>query len=309
MISPMELDVGGSNKEGCHHARVFVGQKVTVENGFARVIPILDPNPRPAIGWDNDRVAPLVGIKVQNCRQDGILGCGELRSHFLDLEAIDVNVKGVDIVLRIDQNILASFAGVSKKIQSVRREGLAIDIVLWKGSLIPIGTHGKDNGFCFGDIFRLDGFVMRVSRSQHHVRYWHRGNLGTNVRINSNGGEKLVMRVSPHVKELHPFNALLANDVFAWFIELQEDLLSLSTGQHQNGSFPWFLVHDSVRTNHPEGNGGVIPVFCFFSITIDDEGIFILNCGTENSQMKNFFDSDIEIGRHDAIHQKGMNFG
>eukprot|EP00978_Attheya_sp_CCMP212_P022867 scaffold68940_cov52-Attheya_sp.AAC.3 len=305
----MELEIGVSDKEGCHHARVFVGQKVTVKDGLAGIIPILDPNPRPATGWDNDRVAPLVGIKVQNGRQDGILGCGELRSHFLDLEAINVNMKGVDIVLRIDQNILASFTGVRKKIQSVRREGLSIDIVLWKGSLIPIGTHGKDNGFCFGNILRLDGFVIGVSRSQHHVRYWYRGELGTNVRIDSNGGKNLVMRVAPHVKELHPFNALLANDVLAWFIELQEDLLSLSTGQHQNVSFPWFLVRDSVRTNHPEGNGGVIPVFVFFSITIDDEGIFILNGGTENSQMKDFFDSDIKIGRHDAIHQKGMDFG
>ena len=50
-------------------------------------------------------------------------------------------MEGVNVVIGIDQNVFDRLSGMGKKVQSVRVEGLAIDKILRKRCLVPVGPH------------------------------------------------------------------------------------------------------------------------------------------------------------------------
>ena len=93
MIPPLEQNIGTPDEQSRHHARVLVSQKVAVKHRLSCVVLVLNPYPGPAVRRNNYRVSPDFFVEVHHLAEGRVLFRGELRSHLLDLESIDVDVE------------------------------------------------------------------------------------------------------------------------------------------------------------------------------------------------------------------------
>mmetsp|Transcript_11911 Transcript_11911/g.25160 ORF Transcript_11911/g.25160 Transcript_11911/m.25160 type:complete len:378 (-) Transcript_11911:1204-2337(-) len=263
-----------SDEQGGHHARVLVGQKVAMQDRLAGVILVLDPDAGPAVGRNGDRVPPNAGIKVCHLVQDGIRLRRKLGTHFLDLEAVDVNVERMVVVVGIDQNIFHGFAGIGVKVDPVRRKGLPVDVILREGCHVAVGSHAKHDGFRPGDLVGFDRFLLLVTGCKYHLLDGNRRQqrcfvfVCVAVAVAVDGfvfydvdfRQKLVVGMPVHAKELHALDALLGNNVLSGFVELQQQFFALAAGKDNNVSPPGFAIGDPVAGNHVNGNRVFLPI-------------------------------------------------
>mmetsp|Transcript_12787 Transcript_12787/g.23999 ORF Transcript_12787/g.23999 Transcript_12787/m.23999 type:complete len:243 (+) Transcript_12787:872-1600(+) len=126
--------------------------------------------------------------------------------------------------------------------------------------------------------------------------------------MDDNCSKNLIMWMTPHIKKLHTLDPLLTNHISSCTIKLQKHLFPLSTRQHHNDLFPWFTKCHTIRCNHPKGKSCLLPWSIFFSLWIDNESIFIFNCGTEYSKMQHFSNMYFKCGIHHTVDQEGMYF-
>mmetsp|Transcript_19494 Transcript_19494/g.42066 ORF Transcript_19494/g.42066 Transcript_19494/m.42066 type:complete len:277 (+) Transcript_19494:570-1400(+) len=218
-----------------------------------------------------------------------------------------MNMEGMDVVVGVDEDVLDSFAGMGPEADVVGMERSAVDKVLGEWRLVPVGAHGEDDVFCLDDIVSLDLLLFLVSGGEGHFGYGSVGKLRPDGGIDRDGGEDLIVRVAPHVKELHTLDALLADYVPTWLVELNKNFLPLSAGHNQNILSARVGVRDSIRGNDPKGDGGIVPGQVLFAFLVNYEGVLILNDTTEGAEVEDFANANVKIGGKLAIDQEGVD--
>ena len=81
-------DIGRSNKQSRHYARIFVRQEMAMKDGLAGIILVLDPNVGPSVWWNSSTTVSLqtfVWIETHDFRQNGIGFRREFGTYFLYL--------------------------------------------------------------------------------------------------------------------------------------------------------------------------------------------------------------------------------
>mmetsp|Transcript_16524 Transcript_16524/g.47437 ORF Transcript_16524/g.47437 Transcript_16524/m.47437 type:complete len:606 (-) Transcript_16524:122-1939(-) len=310
MVLPSEYKVLVANEDRCHHSSILVRQEVAVQHRLAGVVAlVVDPNARPAVRRYHHDVPPNVRIVLQQILQHRIALRRKLRSHLLDLEPIDVDVERVDVVVGVDQDVLHRLAGVGPEPDLVGVEGPAVDVVLRERGLVPVGAHRKHNVLRFDNVVRLDLVLLLKSRREGHLLDGRIGQLGRDRPVDRDGGQDLIVRVAPHIEELHPLYALLADDVPPGLVELQQDLLPLATGHDQDVLLPGSGVRDAVGRNDVEGYGRLVPMLVLLSLLVHDEGVFVLHDAHEGAEMQHLSHPHLKVGGHPPIDQEGMDLG
>mmetsp|Transcript_15938 Transcript_15938/g.36908 ORF Transcript_15938/g.36908 Transcript_15938/m.36908 type:complete len:443 (-) Transcript_15938:1150-2478(-) len=317
VVSPFEQHVGVPDEQCRHHTRVFVRQKMAVKNSLARVIFVLNPNSSPTVWWNDDRVPPDLGIEAHHLSEGGIIVRRELRTHFLDLEAVHVDVERMDVMVCINQYVFDSLVWVGVEIQTVLSEGFSVYEVLGKWRCVSVCSHRKNDGFGFGDLVRLYGLGRRIARGKHHgFDVFVRQSRSRTLVRDTNLRQELIVGMPVHVEELHALNALLRYYVPPGFVEAQKNLLALSTGHHDRGLSTGMIVGHPVAGNDPEGKTRFLPVvlriihlaIVIIRSLIDNEGVFILDRPAQNTQVQDLSDAHIVKAWGDfPVDQKGMD--
>mmetsp|Transcript_4567 Transcript_4567/g.13146 ORF Transcript_4567/g.13146 Transcript_4567/m.13146 type:complete len:824 (+) Transcript_4567:246-2717(+) len=317
------LDVGRTDKERGHHARVLVCQKVAVQDGFSGVVFVADPDAGPSVGRNGNGVPPDRGIEADHFLEDGVFFGRQFGTHLLDLKAVDVDVERVVVVIGVDQYVFDGLPGIGAEIEPVRRKRLSVDVVLRKGRHVAVAPHAKDDGFRPCNLFVSNGFLRCVPRPESHFRNRHGRELGVGDSLvdHAEGCQNLVVGMAVHVKELESLDSLLGNHIRTGFVELQQEFLALSARQDDHIALDGLGVGDAVAGHDVKGNRVLLPIvlgiidcdvfaFAFRRRLVNNERVLVFDGSAEDPQVQDLPDAHVCKLRIDfPIDQKRMDLG